>query len=500
VEMFLFDPASPGTFSVSFGDATAPAIDALMNVSQPAPGVIEFFRVFPGYSASGEVVPYTFRKRFEFKEGEYMFRLSLSVESSRPEVVRTNNSNVAYTLQIGPQIGPEYRHLPKSRSGSDWRKIIVWENNKRRVINTKNKPVFAEKSPTWSSMTSKYFALIAIPDAPSHAVTYVNTVVDAMPGETGMSFSRQPLAASAQTDVFHFYAGPKSNRELARYDNSLRNSFGRTGDQLEAAMEGRGILSWLETLLKWGMNFFYGLVGNYGVAIILLTLLVRIVMFPLTFKGSKSTAKMQEMQPLINELREKYKNNPQRLNKEMAEFYKTNGSPLAGCLPNLLQLPIFIAMYSLFNNHFDLRGAMFIPGWIIDLSMPDVIYSFAEPINLVVWQLTAIRGLPIIYLVSQLLFGVFMQQPATAPGQSQSQMKLMMYGMPVFLFFVLYHVPSGLLVYWIASNLLAIGQQLVIKRMMHKHQAEIIAETRSGGPKLVTPKGGKNGKTGKLKG
>ena len=135
------------------------------------------------------------------------------------------------------------------------------------------------------------------------------------------------------------------------------------------------MLGWLETALKWCLNLFYGLVGNYGIAIILVTILVRAIMFPLTFKGSQSTARMQDLQPKIQELQAKYKNNPQKLNQEMAEFYKREGyNPLSGCLPMLIQFPIFIAMYSLFNNHFDLRGASFIPGWINDLSLPEAVY------------------------------------------------------------------------------------------------------------------------------
>ncbi|MBU0933989.1 MAG: membrane protein insertase YidC [Spirochaetes bacterium] len=497
VEMFLSNPADPRTFTLAFGDAGTLPVDALMKVSQPDARTIEFSRVLAGYSASGELVPFTLRKRYQFAEGEYMFKLSVTMESSRPEILRTAGGPLAYTLQIGPQIGPEYRHLPKSRQGSDWRKIITYEENKRKVINTKNKVLEHDKTGAWAAMTGKYFALVAIPDSSTFNKTFINTTVDGFPGETAMSFTRPALAASAQTDVYHFYAGPKSSRELARYDNAMKNSFGRSGDQLEAIMEVVPILSWLETLLKWGLNFFHSLVPNYGVAIILLTILVRLVLFPLTFKGSKSTAKMQEMQPLINEIREKYKNNPQRMNKEMAEFYQKNGSPLAGCLPQLLQLPIFIAMYSLFNNHFDLRGAMFIPGWIEDLSMPDAIISFSQ-INLIFTQVNALRGLPIIYLASQLLFGVFMQSPATAPGQSKTQMNIMLYGMPIFLFFMLYNVPSGLLVYWIASNVLAIGQQIIIKRITHKHHDEIIAENKPG-LKLASGKNGKGNPNRKIK-
>jgi YidC/Oxa1 family membrane protein insertase len=157
----------------------------------------------------------------------------------------------------------------------------------------------------------------------------------------------------------------------------------------------------------------------------------------------------------------------------MAAFYKKEGyNPMSGCLPLLIQFPIFIAMYNLFNNHFDLRGAMFIPGWIPDLSMPEAIFSFPM-VNLVVWKIEAIRALPIIYVLSQLFYGKYAQ--TTSPGQSGAQMKLMMYGMPIMFFFILYNTPSGLLVYWIVSNVLSIAQQVVINNVLKKRKLALAA-------------------------
>jgi len=222
--------------------------------------------------------------------------------------------------------------------------------------------------------------------------------------------------------------------------------------------------------------------------------LVRAIMFPMTFKGSQSTARMQELQPKIQELQAKYKNNPQKLNQEMAEFYKREGyNPMSGCLPLLIQFPIFIAMYSLFNNHFDLRGASFIAGWINDLSLPEAVYTFPT-INLLIWRVSAIRILPIIYVISQLLYGKLMQsQPAS--GQNAGQMKFMMYGMPIMFFFILYDVPSGLLVYWISSNVLTAVQQIVINKVIHKKR--LATEAAAPQAKIVPIKSGKGGKKGR---
>ena len=476
-------------FAVSLGGAGSPSIDALMTATRPEPGVIEFSRVFLAPTASGEQAPFTLKKRYEFVNGDYMFRLSVTVASQNGSVPVIGNGEASYTLSIGPQIGPAYDHLPKN---ADFRKIVTYEGGKKKVQKAGTQVAPASKA-VWSAVAGKYFALVVMPELAQYSNTYTTINADGKPVSATMAFSRPPLAASTQTDVFYVYAGPKSSRELARYDDPTANAFKRTGSDLEAVLEGGNILGWLEVALKWSLNLFYNMVHNYGIAIILVTLLVRVIMFPLTFKGSQSTARMQELQPKIQELQAKYKSNPQKLNQEMAEFYKKEGyNPLSGCLPLLIQFPIFIAMYSLFNNHFDLRGAIFIPGWINDLSLPEAVYTFPT-INLVIWRVSAIRILPIIYVVSQLLYGRFMQQPTSA-GQSAGQMKFMMYGMPIMFFFVLYDVPSGLLVYWIASNILTTVQQVFINRTVHKKR---LAAAAAAPPlKLLPPKGKKGAKKG----
>lgn len=490
VDMFLPLNGSVSGFSVALGDAGTVPVTSFMNASMVQDGVIEFSRSFLAKDSSGNDAPFVLKKRYEFKNGDYMFRLSVSIQGSGTSVPKTGTGDYAYTLTVGPQIGPSYEQLPKN---ADWRKIISYEGGKRKISKTGVQVVPGSKA-TWSAIAGKYFALVVIPDAPDYTDTYTNTVVDGKPSVSSMSFSRQALNSASQTDVFYIYAGPKSSKELARYDDPTANGFKRSGEDLEAVLEGNNMLGWLETALKWCLNLFYGLVGNYGIAIILVTILVRVIMFPLTFKGSQSTARMQDLQPKIQELQEKYKNNPQKLNQEMAEFYKREGyNPLSGCLPLLIQFPIFIAMYSLFNNHFDLRGASFIPGWINDLSLPEAVYSF-QTINLVIWRVSAIRILPIIYVISQLLYGRYMQQPTSA-GQSAGQMKFMMYGMPIMFFFILYDVPSGLLVYWIASNILTTLQQVVINMVIHKKRtAQRLAQPQ---PKVIATKGGKGVKKGR---
>jgi YidC/Oxa1 family membrane protein insertase len=327
---------------------------------------------------------------------------------------------------------------------------------------------------SWAAIAGKYFTVIAIPDATAYTYVFdagLNTA-SGLPASSTLFIERPALQISRASDVYRFYLGPKDSASLAVYDKGT-NVFGYSGMGLEKAANTSGfwsILNPLERLLKWFLMIFYRIIPNYGISIILVTLLVKLLLFPITKKGSEGTLRMQSISPKIQELQKKYKDNPQKLNAEMAALYKTEGyNPLSGCFPLLIQMPIFFAMYNLFNNHFDLRGAMFIPGWIPDLSVAESIFSFAPArIPLLGWS--DIRLLPFIYVGSQLLYGKVTQTP---DQKGNAQMKMMLYMMPIMFFFILYNVPSGLLVYWIMSNVLTMVQQMIINKHLAQKKAEI---------------------------
>ena len=207
------------------------------------------------------------------------------------------------------------------------------------------------------------------------------------------------------------------------------------------------------------LEVFYFLIPNYGVAIILLTILTKALLIPLSKKGTESTAKMSALQPKLQELQTKYKDDPEALNNAMAKLYKEEGiNPMGSCWPMLIQFPIFIGLYGLLNKDFSLRGAMFIPGWITDLSIPETIFTLPFNIPFLGAQ---IHLLPILYTAS-MIFSMKITQSATS-GQaagSKGMTWFMTYGMSIMFFFILYNAPSGLLVYWTMSNLLAILQQV----------------------------------------
>ncbi len=475
-EVDLIVPGQGGAqgLSLALGDTGSAPLTDLMNAVMLNSSTIVFSRTyFAAVPGKADPVPFTLKKTYTFRNGEYMFGLAISLENSVNEILSLDTAGYAYSLTLGPQIGPRLTSAPGS-GNSDYRKFIQLTGGKKKEERPKaGVPMVLKDQPTWVAISGKYFSFAAIPELSSFKTT-ISTSQDPTIFQTDVvSIARPAIKASKQTDAYYFYFGPKTNSELSKYDYADKNAFQRSGLNLEQAAESTGILTWLETILKFCLNFFVGLVHNYGIAIILVTIMVKAVLFPLTKNGSVSAAKMQELKPKIDELQAKYKGNPQKLNQEMAEFYKKEGyNPMSGCLPLLIQFPIFIAMYNLFNNHFDLRGAMFIPGWIPDLSQPEAIFSFPM-VNLVIWKLDAIRALPIIYVVSQLLYGKYTSM--TSPGQSATQMKVMMYGMPIMFFFILYNTPSGLLLYWIVSNVLSIGQQIVINDILKKRRATLAA-------------------------
>lgn len=467
-------PGSEGSdgLSLSFGSALSPMRE-LMNTQylDENKHTIAFSRMFEAPMAGSEQkVPFVLKKVFSFNDGEYMFGLAVSIEQPDGKPIVLGSNGIAYRIDLGPQIGPRFDQLPKN---ADYRKYIAEVNGKKKIENPKaNTATTVAPSATWLSMSGKYFAFIAVPKAPISGYE-IETSQDPLIKQTNtLGLLRSSFSGASTTDTYYFYFGPKTSGELGKYEYADKNGFGLSNLKLEDAMEGSGILGWLESILKFLLNLFYSLIPNYGVAIILVTVLIKALLFPLTKKSSLSTARMAELQPKMQELQAKYKNNPQKLNQEMAEFYKReNYNPMSGCLPLLIQFPLFIAMYNLFNNHFDLRGAMFIPGWINDLSLPESIVNFGNfRVPIVGWN--DLRALPIIYLFSQLLYGKFTQSPQSAQPNSQqaSQMKLMMYGMPIMFFFILYDVPAGLLIYWIVNNIITIIQQMVINDLMKKHK------------------------------
>jgi YidC/Oxa1 family membrane protein insertase len=476
VDMILSGDKDAQAFSVTFGGIDAQPVTSLFYVNKVSDYVIEFYRDFS--SAEGK---FRLIKRYEFKPRDYMFELTLTLDGGY-SMSGFNFTGNAYTLSFGPQIGPKFVKLDNRY---DYRHYLTFTNGKRK--NAKLNEII-DTRPSWAAISGKYFAFIAIPFFAPYNIIFSDKPEQGLSSASRLSIIRPAATVSKIADTYRFYLGPKTQEALAVY-NTGRNEFGLKDTHLDEVASTSNILSPLEKLLKWLLILFNKFTHNYGVAIILLTLFIKVLFFPLTKKGSEATLRMQALAPKIKEIQEKYKSNPQKQQVEMTNFYKQEGyNPISGCLPMLLQIPIFIAMYQLFNNHFDLRGAAFIPGWIPDLSVPEYIWNFPEGFRLPLLKWTALRALPFIYVASQLIYGKVTQMP----GQQQSagQMKMMLYVMPIAFFFILYDVPSGLLIYWIFSNILTLVQQVIINRYIHAKNEQVINQPEE--KPVIAPKKKKN--------
>ena len=397
-------------------------------------------------------------KKFAVPENdEYMIQMAVSLYTNDGSPIPINIDSQMYTVSVGSQVGPEFQSL---NGNYDYRRVYyrLADKNSRKTVNSGN--FTSSDSMGWAGVVGKYFAFLLIPET-QNVVTLteaVQTTGETIPQKNTIYMSRAASGESKTTDVYSFYCGPQLSSTLGIYDNAKDNVFGLSNHQLKKALDVSW-LSWLEKILKVLLEVFYFLIPNYGVAIILLTILTKALLIPLSKKGTESTAKMSALQPKLQELQTKYKDDPEALNNAMAKLYKEEGiNPMGSCWPMLIQFPIFIGLYGLLNKDFSLRGAMFIPGWITDLSIPETIFTLPFNIPFLGAQ---IHLLPILYTAS-MIFSMKITQSATS-GQaagSKGMTWFMTYGMSIMFFFILYNAPSGLLVYWTMSNLLAILQQV----------------------------------------
>lgn len=456
--------ASNRAFSVSFGEAENGIIQDLFHVKQIDEYTVVFYKTYEDSRSSGK---YVFSKQYSFKKDDYLFRLDVSVEGS-DGMSRLSFGDAAYTIRTSPQIGPYFN--AKTNKYENRTFMSFDGSKKKKQILSAGKTEVYDKEYTWTGVGGKYFEILGIPVKPDtmmdveySTVVEVNNYANAQ-----VMMTRKAIMEPVTNDSYYFYVGPRTEKDLKIYNNADDNSWDLSGLRLNESLESTGILSWLETILKFCMELIYKIIPNWGISIIILTILIKILLFPLTKKSSMGTLKMQELQPRMQELQEKYRDQPEKLNMEMSKLYKeTDYNPLSGCLPLLIQFPLIFAMYNLFNNYFEFRGAMFIPGWIPDLSVGDIV---PLPVTLPVVG-NQLHILPVIYLVSQLFFGKITQAGAT--GGNSTQMKIMMYGMPIFFFFIFYNAPAGLLLYWTVSNVLQLFQQMIINRMMKAKRAEM---------------------------
>ncbi|MDY6822326.1 MAG: membrane protein insertase YidC [Thermodesulfobacteriota bacterium] len=300
----------------------------------------------------------------------------------------------------------------------------------------------------WVAIQNRYFMSAIIPTGDTGSSDQPSAMQLEHPGKKVVKAAYvMPAGVIAPNTMkayqFEVFMGPKSVQTLRH-----------TGYALDKAVN----FGWFDFIAKpclWLMNQIYKILPNYGIAIIIITLIFKTIFWPLGNKSYKSMGEMKKLQPLMAEIREKYKNDKKRMNEEMMNLYKTYKiNPLGGCLPILVQIPVFIAFYRMLYQAIELRHAPFFL-WIDDLSAPDRLFSFDVTIPF----MHPPAGIPVLTLIMGAT--MFLQQKLQPAPGDPSQAKIMML-MPIMMTVIFVNFPSGLVLYWLVNNVVSIAQQHLV--------------------------------------
>jgi YidC/Oxa1 family membrane protein insertase len=297
----------------------------------------------------------------------------------------------------------------------------------------------------WAGVSNQYFATILAPQEIGGQQVWAKPVD--IPSEDGQGPIKAILGAleipgfslqtgETKTVNFHIYAGPKEFTRLAKLPND------------EADIMNFGWAKWVSELLLTVMNTLHAWVKSYALAIIIMTIIIRSLLWPLQNVATKSMRKMSKLSPIMNELREKYKDDPQRMNQETMKLYKEYGvNPFGGCLPMVVQIPIFFGFYGMLDKAIELRNSSFL--WVHDLSQPDTVFHVGGiPINI----------LPLVMAATQLW-----QMSITPKTGDPAQQRMFLF-MPLIFLFICYNYASGLALYWTVQNLFFVAQMYLTRK------------------------------------
>lgn len=377
-------------------------------------------------------------KTYTFYNREYHFNLEVEV-SGLSEIELKRNYALGWSSGLAPTekgIGDEMSHFQAySMMGqelSNTKKFKKEKESKFEILQVSN-----SGQTEWVATKTKYFlaSMVPLSQTGSGFSAYGEkwfTQKDQKKVEhkrIGVFLEMPTGNQRVVKDSFMVYVGPLDYSRLKDYKIGLENTVDL----------GWKIIKPFSRAILWIFVNLHKVIPNYGLVIIVFTILMKMVLHPLTHKSTKSMAKMQEIQPKISELREKYKNDPQRMNQETMKLYKQYGvNPLGGCLPLLLQMPLFYGLFVIFRSTIELRGAEFV-WWLKDLSQKDPYYI-----------------LPIAMAAA-----MFLQQKMTMKDPKQ---KAMVYLMPILFFFLFKGFPAGLTLYWTLYNILSLIEQYYLKR------------------------------------
>ncbi|HKV54003.1 MAG TPA: membrane protein insertase YidC [Candidatus Binataceae bacterium] len=393
-----------------------------------APGEVEATAGHPAsVTFNGETADgLKLQKTFTFRNSSYVFDITAAIKDDKTG----KGDGIGLTMSQPLKELAGYRDYPELQFFVNGKASTEGEKQLRKGVAPLNGSI------VYAGFGDRYFLSAFLPVNPNRgslAMDYAGDEADAQ-----LIF---PASANLATQV---YMGPKELNVLEAVNPLLSKA-------IDLGFWGIIALPFLRLL-----KVFYYIAPNYGVAIILLTILVRLATLPMSIKGQRSMMKMQRLQPQVEKIRERFKDQSDKLHHEMMELYKRNHvNPLGGCLPMAIQFPVFIGLYEALLNAVELRNAPFI-GWIRDLSAPDCL-----PIAGLTIPYTDLHGIPV--LVILMTITAFVQQWISPRNPDPSQQKMMMY-MPVVFSLIFIELPAGLSLYYFFSNLLGVIQQFILNR------------------------------------
>jgi YidC/Oxa1 family membrane protein insertase len=370
---------------------------------------------------------------------EKVYRFSADSYVIDFEVRMTNGSGQPLKDSLFVALRNEF-HGKKSQYGFEGPTVLVERSLENVPIDEIAKKNSLTGNIKWMALESRYFMTSVIPVKEQAATVRLSV------------FPGNGVAAQYVEPEQTIEPGGRSKHEfLLFFGPRSMSAVKHAGHELERIIDF-GYFDILAKPCLWLMNYLYNFIPNYGVAIIILTILSKILLWPLGTKSYKSMSQMKKLQPLIQEIRDKYKNDRKKMNEEVMRLHRTYSiNPLGGCLPMLVQIPVFFALYRMLDQAIELRHAPFL-GWINDLSAPDRLgnFDFAIPF------MDAPYGIPVLTLI----MGATMlwQQKMTPATGDPTQAKMMMF-MPVVFTFIFINFSAGLVLYWLVNNVLSIGQQ-----------------------------------------
>ena len=387
-------------------------------------------------------------KRFVFDPRRYDFQMDLQVEP-RGELRAVESYTLVWSTGM-PVTEKTQDDLASFKTSALVGRDLVRRGLSGRFGRQAGGPEVVAGSVRWTAMQSKYFIVAFIPSPAQNGTVQLDT--DRATQWMSMRFT-QPTPWRTGSDSYRVYAGPIVYRDILDLGVGLES---------EVNLGYRWVRPLSSLILRF-MLFLHRGISNYGVIIILISVLAKLVFWPLTEKSFRSMRRMQDLQPLMEEIRRRYKDQPQEMNRQVMALYKERKvNPMGGCMPLLVQSPVLIALYSALSSSIELRNAPFV-GYIDNLAAPDVLYRLPHALPLIGDNISL---LPVVMAGTTVLQTKLGATMTPAGGPAAQQQLIMKWVMPIMLFVLFYKMPSGLMLYWIVNTVMSIAQQIQINHKL----------------------------------